>query len=104
MAGEREWRVTAEHSTLPYRLEQVEAHMKEQRELNAKLNEGLWAIRSALELGLKSLSDRVSEHDKAKAGRDKFAQSVWAAVAIAAIMAAAKVASIVQGSHLPVAP
>jgi hypothetical protein len=104
MAGERERRATGELGTIPFRMEQVEAHVKEQRMLNEKVSEGLWAIRALLEKGIADMAARVDVHDKAKKKTERYVHSIGAGLAVAVIMAVATFAITayrVQSARLP---
>lgn len=100
--SERERRQTAEHAgTLPFRMDQLEDHVREQRDLNQKLNEGLWAIRMSIDGGMAALSARVDKHDIDLRKREKFSQGVMLAIAAAVIGALVTFAVRTRNAQLP---
>lgn len=98
MAGGRQ---TSGFSSVPFRLEQVEDHVREQRELNAKLNEGLWALRATMEKGLGALSDRIKQHDESRDMWRKIVIAVLSALALGLVGFLLKISVMVQGARLP---
>jgi hypothetical protein len=100
---------TAQHLVdVPRRIGVVEDHVKEQRELNMKLTEGLWALRTALEKGtatvdaaLTAMSTRIQVHDDRRAFWLKVSLSVVSALALMLIVWLARISYIVQSNKLP---
>ncbi|HZE50662.1 MAG TPA: hypothetical protein VE074_13925 [Jatrophihabitantaceae bacterium] len=88
-------------STVPYRLDQVEEHVRQQRELNMKINEGLYALNHSLALGIATLTTRMEAHDKAKDRWRAMVMTVASGVALALILFLAKVTWMMQSAKLP---
>ncbi len=94
-------RPTSEMSTVPYRLDLIDDHVKQQRELNGKLVEGLHALKMSLDHGIAVLSMRMEAHDKAKDRWRNWAMGIAASIAVALIIFLARVTWMMQSARLP---
>jgi hypothetical protein len=94
-------RPTSEMSTVEYRLDLVDDHVRQQRELNGKLVEGLHALKMSLDHGIAVLSSRMEAHDKAKDRWRNWVMGIASTIAVALILFLARLTWMYQSARLP---
>jgi hypothetical protein len=91
---------TESNGNIPWRVLSIERFADEQRELNAKINEGLWAIRSTMEKGFADLDSRIKVHDERKQIATKVVIGCLTAFAVALVGWLLNISRIVQSAKL----
>lgn len=94
-------RPTSELSTVPYRLDLLDEHVRQQRELNGKLVEGLHALKMTLDHGIATLTMRMEAHDKSKDRWRNWVMTIASGLALALILFLARVTWMIQSAKLP---
>jgi hypothetical protein len=88
-------------SSIPYRVDQLDIYVREQRLLNSELVEGLNALKLSLDHGIEKLTTRMEAHDKAKDRWRNWVMGIASTIAVALIIFLARVTWMYQSAKLP---